>query len=105
MTDWMTILQKNVEQKGGPLVQRELDISAATLSLVLNDKYPANPAKIAKKVMDIYGIDGSVKCPVCGTISPTRCIENYKRAQKIRTAGNPDTIRLYAACRKCDFRG
>jgi hypothetical protein len=104
MTDWLNILKKHVDQKGSQVVIRELDISATTLSLVLRGKYQASTDRIEQRVMAIYGTDGTVKCPFLGQIEPSRCIDNYQRAQTIRTAGNPATIRLYMACRKCNFR-
>jgi len=104
MSDWLGILQNHVDQKGSQTVIRELDISATTLSLVLRGKYQAGTERIEQRVMAIYGTDGKVACPVLGQIDPSRCIDNYKRAQVIRTPGNSATIRLYMACRKCNFR-
>ena len=101
---WLTILTRHVAAKGRSEVARELKVSAATLSLVLNDKYPASTEAIEKKVMSIYGHDGKVHCPVLGDVEPAQCIDNWERAQKIKGAGNPATIRLYIACRKCDLR-
>ncbi len=101
---WLAILTRHVATKGRPIVARELDISAATLSLVLSDKYPASTENIEKKVMSIYGYAGKVQCPVLGEIKPALCTDNWELAQKIRGAGNPATIRLYIACRKCDLR-
>jgi len=104
MTDWLGILQKHVDQKGSQAVIRELDISATTLSLVLRGKYQASTDRIEQRVMAIYGTDGKVTCPILGQIEPSKCIDNYQRAQTIRTPGNSQTIRLYMACRKCTFR-
>lgn len=104
MTDWLGILKNHVEQKGSQVVIRELDISATTLSLVLRNKYQASTERIEQRVMAIYGTNGKVNCPVLGEIEPSRCIDHYQRAQAIRTPGNPATIRLYMACRKCTFR-
>jgi hypothetical protein len=101
---WFAILERHVAAKGRPVVARELDVSAATLSLVLSDQYPASTKNVEKKVMSIYGHDGKVRCPVLGEIEPSLCTDNWERAQKIKGAGNPATIRLYIACRKCDLR-
>lgn len=103
--NWMAILTRQVEQKGRPTVQRELDVSPSTLSLVLSGSYPASTKKIEKKVMKIYGRDGQVRCPHLGMIDPGRCVSNWKKAQGAANCGNPATVRLYLACRKCDFRG
>jgi hypothetical protein len=104
MTDWLGILQKHVDQKGSQMVIRELDISATTLSLVLRGKYNASTDRIEQKVMAIYGEEGKVNCPLLGEIDPSTCIDNFQRAQTIKTPGNPHTIRLHMACRKCTFR-
>lgn len=99
------ILQRHVDMKGRTEVTSELGISPATLSQVLNDKYGASTAAIEQKIMSFYGNDGKVTCPVLGRIEPGQCANTYNRSQKISSAGNPATIRLYMACRKCDFRG
>lgn len=104
MSDWLGILQQHVDQKGSQMVIRELDISATTLSLVLRGKYNASTDRIEQKVMAIYGKHGKVTCPLLGEIDPSACIDNFQRAQTIKTPGNPHTIRLYMACRKCTFR-
>lgn len=104
MSDWIQLLQAQVEQKGRPVVQKELGISPTALSLVLAGRYPASTENIEKRVMAIYGKNGEVVCPVLGQIQPSRCVENFQRAQKINSAGNPNTIRLYHRCRKCNFR-
>jgi len=101
---WLAILTRHVESKGRPEVARELNVSAATLSLVLNDKYPASTDAIERKVMSIFGHDGKVTCHLLGEIEPSQCTDNWEKAQKIKGAGNPATIRLYIACRKCDLR-
>lgn len=99
------ILERHVEMKGRKDVCAELGISSATLSQVLGDKYGASTDAIEKKIMNIYGADGKVGCPLLGEIEPGQCAANHDKAQKITRAGNPATIRLYMACRKCDFRG
>lgn len=99
-----SLLQRHIDMKSRSQVAVELGISPTTISLVLFDKYGASTAAIEKKILGIYGEDGKVSCPVLGKILPKQCIDNYQRAGKITAAGNPATIRLYIACRKCDFR-
>jgi len=101
---WLQILKAQAEQKGRPAVQRELAISSATLSLVLAGKYGAKTDAIEARVMVIYGDEGKVNCPLLGKIEPSKCVDNWQRAQKTKSAGNPTTIRLLLACRKCDLR-
>jgi hypothetical protein len=71
---------------------------------VLSGKYPASTDKIEHRVIAIYGHAGNVCCQVLGEISPARCADNWERAKVIKLAGNPATIRLYMACRKCSLR-
>ncbi|MDO9069353.1 MAG: LacI family transcriptional regulator [Deltaproteobacteria bacterium] len=101
---WLAILQREVAARGRAEVARELGISATTLSLVLSDKYPASTDKIENRVVAIYGNAGNVCCQILGEISPSRCADNWERARVIKIAGNPATIRLYMACRKCSLR-
>ncbi len=98
------LLHRHISMKSRSQVSVELGISPTTISLVLGDKYGASTAAIEKKIDSIYGADGKVNCPILGRITPKECVEKYQRAQKIKSAGNPATIRLYMACRKCDFR-
>lgn len=101
----MAILTRHVEMKGRKNVIIELGISPATLSLVIGNKYGASTTAIENKIMKVYGNDGLVVCPVLGRIEPSKCADYFKRSQIKRSAGNPHTIRLYMACRKCDLRG
>ncbi len=101
---WMSILERKVEARGRSTVARELSVSPTTLSLILSRKYPASTENVEKRVMTMYGHGGKVKCPVLGDIDPALCTEKWERANTVRTAGNPATIRLYVACRKCDLR-
>jgi hypothetical protein len=98
------LLQRHVEMKGRKRVLEELGISSATLSQVLSDKYGASTDAVEARIINIYGHGGKVQCPILGPIDPGRCAVNHKRAQCRRIAGNPRTIRLYLACRKCDLR-
>ena len=105
MNSWLAILKQQAEAKGRNTVAKELGISAATISLVMSDKYPASTENIEKKVMNFYGTGGLVVCPELGEIEPGRCADNYERARKIGVGcGNPATIRLYKKCVDCELR-
>ena len=101
---WMAILLREVEARGRAAVARELGISQSALSLVLSGKYPASTEKIETRVVAMYGNAGKVSCPILGEIRPTLCADHWTRAKVIKLAGNPATIRLYMACRKCGLR-
>ncbi len=101
---WLEILQDQVDQKGRPVVQKELAVSASSLSLVLAGKYPAKTDAIEAKVMAMYGAEGKVCCPHLGKIEPGTCVKNWQQAKKSKTAGNPATMRTLIACRNCTLR-
>ncbi len=100
-----SILRHHIAAKSQRRVAKELGVSPTTISLVLADKYGASTEAIETRIKGFYGQSGQVNCPVLGEISPARCAENRQRAQVIRTAGNPATIRLFAECRKCKLLG
>jgi hypothetical protein len=103
---WIETLRKEVGTKGLGQVAWELGISRATVSLVLNGRYRANPERVMKRVISIYGDPQGVNCPVKGMITPYKCAENHGRAKAIgMKAGNPETLRLFKACLKCKIRG
>ena len=82
-----------------------MGLSAAAISQVLNDKYPASTDNIARKVLRVYGSGDKVTCPRLGQIEPSVCAEKYAVAKRLGlSAGNPETIRLRHACRKCVIR-
>ena len=102
--DWKAILNEQVERKSRKVVCGELGISPSSLSLLLQNKYQASTDQMAERIIKLYGNDGKVECPHLGSIEPADCSKNHKLAQTTRAAGNPDTIRLHIACRKCNFR-
>lgn len=103
---WREILKREVETKGSRNVERELGYSRTAVYLTLQGTYKGSTDKIEARVMAVYGNDGNVDCAVLGTITPARCIETWQKAKTIgMQASNPDTLRLYAACKKCKVRG
>ncbi len=102
---WLSILKQRAEKVGRAAVAKELGISVASLSLVFNNKYPAATDNIEKKVMNMYGSDGKVVCPIMGEIDPAKCAETWNKANTLGVrGGNPRLIRQYKKCRKCDLR-
>jgi hypothetical protein len=102
---WIKILRKEVEAKGPKQVAKELGISRSTVDLVCQGRYPADTGRIELRIAAIYGRDGEVLCPVLGNISPNRCADTWQRAKKIGVfAGNPETLKLYKNCLKCEIR-
>ena len=74
--DWLSLLRKAVKAEGGQAaVVRTLGYSAATISLVLAEKYNGSTDAIRDKVLEIYGGKAMTEKPVP---------EGYKR----NAAGN-----------------
>jgi hypothetical protein len=78
-------------------VELDLNVSRATLSLVLSGKYPSPTDRIELIVLEVYG-DAKVVCPVMGEISKKRCT---RESQMPNTLSNPIRARIYRACRTC----
>lgn len=96
--NWLDMLRKAVEEneRGCAGVAEVLDVSRTTISLVLNDKYPAKTEKIEAKVMDAYA---RVECPhLAETIGINAC-----RGHALRTAptNSPREMRHWRACQSC----
>ena len=104
----MQLLRGRIERygEGGQVrVARELGYSSAVISQYLAAKYPGNTARVAERIIKLYGGGEFVECALMGAIEPGECAETYKRAVKIGAkAGNPTTCRLYLACRQCEIR-
>lgn len=101
---WFELLKKDIEVKGVSAVAKKLGLSKATISLVCNDKYPADKKKIEERIRKTYG-GTKIRCPVLEVITLAQCLETRHRAKLIgMKAGNPETLRLYKACHTCKKR-
>ncbi|MDI1471906.1 hypothetical protein THER_1668 [Thermodesulfovibrio sp. N1] len=97
------ILQEEIQKRGKKQVAFELGISVSTLTLYMQGKYPA-PERVEERAKKIYS-NGRIQCPVLGEISPAQCAENYELAEKVgRMVSNPEKLKLYRACMKCEIR-
>jgi hypothetical protein len=102
---WLEILRREVDSRGATQVARELGVSTTTISLVINNRYGASTDNIQKRIQLIYGAGGHINCQALGEITPAQCVETWERASKVGLqCGNPATMRLHLACRKCDLR-
>ena len=106
MPVWIEILKKEVETRGLRQISHELGLSKSTVSLVCSGRYPGGTGRVEERIKKMYGNNGQIDCPVLGIISPAKCAETWHRAKLIgMRAGNPETLRLYNACRTCTVRG
>lgn len=103
--DWLDILRDRVAVLGLVTVAKELGTAKSTVSMVVNDKYPAKTDRIEARVLAVYG-GATVACPVLGGIDAATCAANQERARRIGLrAGNPQTLRLFKCCSNCPVRG
>lgn len=103
----LELLRSRVEEHGQGAAARELGISKAAVSQILNGKYKASTEHIESRVMKLYGGRGVLVCPHQGReISPADCAAIYERAAAVglRATGNPETLRQHHACRHCHIR-
>jgi transcriptional regulator with XRE-family HTH domain len=94
-TEWMTVLEDRCEESSQADVARRLGVSAALVNRVLKGTYPGNLSRIEALVRGTY-MQESVVCPVLGTITRRRCLDEQTRPLAIT---NPQRIALYRACR------
>ena len=98
---WMDLLAAAVEAdpRGRAGVATRLGLSRSAISQVLSGTYPADPAKVAARVLDYYD---RFTCPHLGTeISPGACAENANRQCPTTS---PREVRHWRACQACDHK-
>lgn len=96
--NWLELLKKAIDDnpRGRAGVAEVLDVSRTTISLVVDNKYPAKTDKIAALVLHHYA---RVNCPHLGAeIGIDEC-----RAHANRTAptNSPREMRHWRACQTC----
>lgn len=96
--EWRVLLDRAVEDSNIQAVADRLDLSRTTLSLVVNDKYPARIDKVAARVMDVLG---RVGCPYLG-VEITR--EQCREFHTLRApTSSPREMRHWRACQGCEI--
>ncbi len=100
--NWIEILAAFVD-KSGSLRKASIalgDISPATISQILNNRYPAKDSNIALKICNKLMSD-NVFCPVLGAISTIKC-SGYQKQEFSTTSSM--IVKIYQACRSgCAF--
>ena len=101
--DWIAILRAEVAKDGKSVssVAREIHMPRPSLSMLLNDTYPAGLDKVngkfRKKVLGLYR--AQLHCPHLNEgISQKDCKHHASRPN---SSGNPIRIRQHNACRVC----
>lgn len=93
--DWIAALRLECQRTSQNRAAKRLGISAATISLVLNNRYPADTASLEARIRGEL-LSETVECPVLGEISRRVCCDEQA---KPFAATNPIRVALYRACR------
>lgn len=100
MTDWLTILKQAVDKSSRQAVADKLDVSRTTISLVLDNKYPAKTDKIAAKVLDMFA---RIACTHTGAdITHAEC--RALSTSSVPTS-SPQAMRHWRTCQRCTHKG
>lgn len=97
--DWVEALVKACDQSSQTKVARRVGYTAAVVSQVIRNSYPARREAIEDRVRAIY-LDGLIDCPALGELSAEACLHWRDRANKL-TSSSPAIVRMFRACSKC----
>ncbi len=98
--DRYALLCEAVERYGSQAkVGKILGYSSATISQALSNTYKGSLETLLGRVEECFGKQ-IIDCPMFGRIQLPRCVEERRRPF---SAGNPFRVRLYRACRRCEF--
>ncbi|ODS10956.1 hypothetical protein [Vibrio scophthalmi] len=92
---WLDELRQQVDSASLGIVAKEMGLSKATISLVINGKYNGDMVRMQAIVESVY-MGHTVNCPVLGEIPKHKCAAH----QSAKHVGStPNAIRLWKACR------
>lgn len=94
---WIEALASACDKTSQNVIARQLGVSAAQISCVLNRKYKGSYAGLECLAHDFF-LRGKVACPVLGEITSRECLAQQKRPF---VASSPQAVRLYRACKSC----
>mgnify|MGYP000848236866 CR=1 FL=1 len=93
---WFELMRQAVTASSKQQVALDLGVSRTTISLIMNDKYPAKTDHIAQKVMEVYG---RIACPHLSVdITQAQCTENRTRTAP---TSSPREMKFWRACQTC----
>lgn len=91
------LVQVNATATSQTMVARELSVSTAVISQLLNDKYTGDVVVMAARIKGAY-MGAVVPCPVYGTLAKNKCLE-FQALPAAFT--NPLRSRLAQRCPTC----
>lgn len=97
---WVLALAAACVRDSQAKVAQEIGYSGTVVSRCLGNSYRGNIEAVAQAVQGAY-MAGTVPCPVLGDLPGHRCME-YQRRPFANT--NPTRIKLWKACRGCEYR-
>lgn len=97
--DWIVRLADLCDGSSQNAIAKALGYSAATISNVLRNRYPADMSGIEDAVAELVA-GGAVECPALGPITTEDCAEWRGKAGVLSTS-NPQRVQMRAACLKC----
>jgi hypothetical protein len=93
--DWIAALASACDKASQAKVAKRLGYSPATVSYVLQAKYPGDLAAVEQAVRGAL-MATNVDCPVVGELAADQCLAHQRAAY---SAVNPQRIAFYRACR------
>lgn len=105
MSNWLTVLKREVEARGPSAVSRELSHgngypSVAIISQAAKDKYTGDLKRLQAVVEGAY-MGKTVQCPAIGELPRDLCMDYQVRKF---AATNPLRIQLSKSCKTCPNR-
>ncbi len=96
---WVMALAKACDQASQAKIAARLGYSAATVNLVLSNRYGASIDTVEQTVRGAL-MSETVLCPVMGKIGKDRCRQGVEVA-KTFSAANSQHVRLFKTCPTC----
>lgn len=100
LPDWIEVLANEADKSSQNKIAQKIGKSSAAISQILKNAYPGTIENIEAAVRANL-MNGSHDCPVFGTILIRECTNNQRR--QFPSSGNPVTIRIFKACRNCQY--
>lgn len=95
---FVTALREACDRQSQALVAKRIGYSAAVVNQVLGGKYKGDLCRVQKAIEGaLLGV--TVDCPILGPVPSNKCLDLQSLSF---AATNPQRVRLYKACRKCE---
>lgn len=95
----LTRMKAEVARSSVAEVARKINVPRSTLSLVVNEKYPASPKNVLFKFEAVYG---GVECPHLNRRLTRAECGRYQTRQR---PSGPIDLAHWRACQNCEFKG